>query len=133
MYLEEMFFLSPPPPQTEKKNTPKRGQLFSFFEIFTAAAEFTHFFVTKKMFFVIKKWLNSAVRISKNELSPFWGILFQFGGGGGDKKKTISSMTKISVPRNVQTLREKIFSYGLIHKGQTLSRSVLVTKFLLYE
>ena len=58
-----------------KKNTPKRGQLFSFFEIFTA--DFSHFLVTKKMFFVTKKRLNSAVEISKNEKScPLFGAFF---------------------------------------------------------
>ena len=41
----KLVFLSPS--QTEKKNTPNRGPLFSFFKIFTA--EFSsHFLVTKK-------------------------------------------------------------------------------------
>ena len=67
-----LFFYSLP---KRKKNTPKSGQLFSFFEIFTA--EFSHFFVTKKYFFVTKKWLNSAVKISKNEKScPLFGVFF---------------------------------------------------------
>ena len=61
-------------PQTEKKY-PKRGELFSFFEIFTA--EFGHFLVRKNSFFVTKKWLNSAVKISKNEKSsPFSWVFF---------------------------------------------------------
>ena len=46
------FFYPPPPPQTEK-NAPKRGELFSFFEIFTA--EFSHFLVTKKNVFLSQK------------------------------------------------------------------------------
>ena len=69
-----MFFLSPPtPPQTENKYPKKGRELFSFLEIFTA--EFSHFLVTKTKFFCHKKWLNSAVKISKNEKSSplFWG------------------------------------------------------------
>jgi hypothetical protein len=46
----DMFFISPP---QQKKNTPKEGQLFSFFEIFTA--EFTQFLVTKNIFFLAPK------------------------------------------------------------------------------
>ena len=37
------FFLFPPPKQ--KTNTQKKGELFSFFKIFTA--KFSHFLVTK--------------------------------------------------------------------------------------
>ena len=74
--MEICFFYSLP---KRKKNTPKKGQHFSFFEIFTT--ESSHFFVTKKHFFVTKKSLNSAVKISKNEKScpPFWGIFSPFG------------------------------------------------------
>ena len=54
----EIFFYPP----KQKTNTPKREPLFSFYKIFTA--EFSHFLVTQKnVFFVTKKWLNSAVKI----------------------------------------------------------------------
>jgi len=43
------FFLCLQP----EKNTQEKGELFSFFEIFTA--EFSHFLVTKKLFFLTKK------------------------------------------------------------------------------
>ena len=46
-----MFFLFSP--QTEKTNTPTRGQLFSFFKIFTA--DFSHFLVTKTNVFLSQK------------------------------------------------------------------------------
>ena len=66
------FFLSPPPPN--RKKYPKKGTTFSIFEIFTVG--FNHFFITKK-------WLNSAAKISKNEKSgPLFGDFFLFGGGG---------------------------------------------------
>ena len=47
------FLIPPPPPLNRKKNTPKKGELFSFFEIFTA--EFSHFLVIKKSFFCHQK------------------------------------------------------------------------------
>ena len=47
----KIFFIPPPPKQ--QKITPKRGELFSFFEIFTA--EFSHFLVTKKNVFLVTK------------------------------------------------------------------------------
>ena len=45
--LLKMFFNAPPPPK-QKRNTQKKGELFSFFKIFTA--EFGHYFLTKKRF-----------------------------------------------------------------------------------
>ena len=45
----ENFFYSP----KQETNTQKKGELFSFFEIFTA--EFSHFLVTKKTFFLSPK------------------------------------------------------------------------------
>ena len=79
IHSEILFFLLSP--QT-KENTPKiRGDLFSFFEIFTA--EFLKsLFGDKKTFFVTKKWLNSAVKISKKwtKFSPFWGIFLSVWG-----------------------------------------------------
>ena len=70
---KENVFLFPPKQTT--KIPKKEEELFSFFKIFTA--EFSQFFDDKKnIFFVTKKWLNSAVKISKNEKSgpPFFSI-----------------------------------------------------------
>ena len=80
-------------PPNRKKNTQKKGELFSFFEIFTG--EFSHFLVTKKVFLFTKKWLNSAVKISKNEKSSpfFWVFFFLF--GGIKKKNSRCSFSKI--------------------------------------
>ena len=47
-HMENVFYAS-----NQKKIHKKRGELFSFFEIFTA--EFSHFLVTKKLFFLTKK------------------------------------------------------------------------------
>ena len=82
---QKEFFCVP----QQKKNTQNKGELFSFFEIFTT--KFSHFLVTKKLFFATKKWLNSAVKILKNEKSsPFFWVFFC---GGGHKIKGLAMAT----------------------------------------
>ena len=87
---KKCFFI--PPPQTEKKY-PKKWQLFSFFENFTA--EFSHFLVTKKMFFLSPKSdYTLQWKFWKTKKScHFLGIFFQFG-GGGDKKNNFHVINK---------------------------------------
>ena len=86
-HTEGKLFFYPLPKRA--RNTPKRGELFSFFEFFTA--EFNHFLVTKKMFFVTKKWLKFAVKISKNEKSSLLFGVFFFRLGRGLKKKILEN------------------------------------------
>ena len=64
-----VFFYPPPPPKQNKK----RDHFFRFSK-FSLQSSVT-FWWQKKHFFVTKKWLNSAVKISKNEKSgPLFGV-----------------------------------------------------------
>ena len=79
----EKFFYPPPPTQTEKKY-PKKGT--TFFRFSNISLSLVTFWWQKIIFFVTKKWLNSAVKISKNEKScPLFGVFFSV---WGDKKKS---------------------------------------------
>ena len=78
-WIGKCFFFYP----ANIKKYPKRAPLFSFFEIFS------HFLVTKQMFFCHHNGHKVTKLCSENfekrkKWSPFWGIFFLF---GGDKKK----------------------------------------------
>ena len=77
-YDGKFFFISP-----NWKNYPKKGTTFFVFRNFHLQS-LVIFWWKKNFFFFIKKWLNSAVKISKNEKScPLFGVFFFFSLGRG--------------------------------------------------